>query len=379
MALGISRAGFRHEAIVECDPSACETIRVNKNGTSNLASDWPLVEADIRTFNYAVFRGNIDLVAGGPPCQPFSQGGKGRGHADPRNMFPEAIRAVRESWPRTFLFENVTGLLRWSFAEYVDYLRLCFAYPDLHEKKCEPWHEHYQRLEQHHITGASDCYRVVVRCLNAADYGVPQHRERVIVVGVRSDLGLNWQFPIPTHSEQELLRAQWISGEYWEIHRIPKKLRPKAPREFAERIESIRGNGVSTKRWQTVRDAIGDLPPPTVGKNGGVLNHEYLAGARRYAGHTGSQQDWPAKALKAGGHGVPGGENMLAYRNGKVRYFTVRECARLQTFPDKYIFAGSWGAIARQLGNAMPVRLADMLASSLKDALRKRLGRSVKS
>ena len=92
-------------------------------------------------------------------------------------------------------------------------------------------------------------------------------------------------------------------------------------------------------------------------------------GARSYAGHTGSPLDEPAKTLKAGDHGVPGGENMLARVDGSVRYFTVREAARLQTFPDSYTFCGAWTEAMRQLGNAVPVRLAEVVASSVAETL----------
>lgn len=88
-------------------------------------------------------------------------------------------------------------------------------------------------------------------------------------------------------------------------------------------------------------------------------------GARSYTGHTGSPFDEPAKTLKAGDHGVPGGENMLARVDGSVRYFTVREAARLQTFPDDYLFRGAWTEAMRQLGNAVPVRLAETVARSV--------------
>lgn len=96
-----------------------------------------------------------------------------------------------------------------------------------------------------------------------------------------------------------------------------------------------------------------------------MTNHCLNAGARVYKGHTGSTLDDPAKVLKAGDHGVPGGENMLAYANGDVRYFTVREAARLQAFPDRYVFKGAWTEAMRQLGNAVPVALAKAVAESI--------------
>jgi DNA (cytosine-5)-methyltransferase 1 len=118
--------------------------------------------------------------------------------------------------------------------------------------------------------------------------------------------------------------------------------------------------------WRTVRDAISDLPhPENIDLASSIPNHVYIPGARSYPGHTGSPLDEPAKTLKAGVHGVPGGENMLVQPSGEVRYFTVREAARLQTFPDDYYFPCSWGESMRQIGNAVPVHLAYIIASSI--------------
>jgi DNA (cytosine-5)-methyltransferase 1 len=128
--------------------------------------------------------------------------------------------------------------------------------------------------------------------------------------------------------------------------------------------------------WLTVRDAIGDLPDSEKKPRSGIANHTFNPGARSYAGHTGSPLDEPAKTLKAGDHGVPGGENMLARVDGSVRYFTVREAARLQTFPDDYTFCGAWTEAMRQLGNAVPVRLAETVARSVAETLVTTRGRS---
>jgi DNA (cytosine-5)-methyltransferase 1 len=121
-----------------------------------------------------------------------------------------------------------------------------------------------------------------------------------------------------------------------------------------------------------VRDAIADLPDPehSPHKAKAISNHRFQSGARSYPGHTGSPLDEPAKTLKAGVHGVPGGENMLLKPTGEVRYFTVRESARLQTFPDDYVFHGSWSETMRQLGNAVPVRLAEMVGKDVARRLR---------
>ncbi|MGQ0644123.1 MAG: DNA cytosine methyltransferase [Elusimicrobiota bacterium] len=372
--IGTSRAGFKHVAVIEWNRNACDTIRVNQRRDVKPVAGWPLYQADVREFDYSIVKGELDLVAGGPPCQPFSLAGKHRGHQDDRNMFPETVRAVRETKPRALMLENVKGLTRQSFNRYFEYIRLQHAYPEIIRRSSEEWLDHWARLERHHISGNGSglFYRVVSRLLNAADYGVPQRRERVFIVGFRCDLNLEWSFPKPTHSQDALLWDQWISTDYWERHEIPKRRRPPMPERMGNRVEILKAEGVkpAEKPWVTVRDAIKDLPDPRDKKTAEkILNHKFMSGARSYTGHTGSPLDEPAKTLKAGDHGVPGGENMLAESDGSVRYFTVRESARLQTFPDDYFFNGAWTEAMRQLGNAVPVALAEAVALSVKSRL----------
>jgi DNA (cytosine-5)-methyltransferase 1 len=292
---------------------------------------------------------------------------------DDRDMFPEAVRAVRELRPKAFVFENVKGLLRESFADYFGYIQLQLAHPSCMRREGEAWDEHRSRLEKHHTSSKDQVeYRVVARLLNAANYGVPQRRERVFMVGFRADLGIEWSFPEGDYSDDELVRSQWITGEYWDLHRVPKVQRPQLTTRLAARAERLRCDslfGTGKSPWLTVRDAIRDLPDPERVPGNGVCNHRFNAGARSYPGHTGSPLDEPAKTLKAGDHGVPGGENMLTRVDGSVRYFTVREAARLQTFPDDYTFQGPWTEAMRQLGNAVPVRLASVIAKSVAKTL----------
>ena len=376
LAMGMSNVGFEHSAVVEWNKDACETIRENQRLGVPQVEDWRVEEADAKKFDYSplIDHDNIEVVAGGPPCQPFSMGGNHKGHLDPRDMFPEAIRAVRELKPKAFIFENVKGLLRQSFADYFEYICLHLSYPELTIKKDETWIEHLERLEKRHTSGRKRKnelkYNVVFRLLNAADYGVPQKRERVFIVGFRSDLGKEWAFPHPTHSHDALLVDQWVTGNYWKRHSMtPPEGGP--PKRYVNKVARLRQRGIEEELlpWVTVRDAIGSMPDPVKKANVDFNNHKYIPGARVYPGHTGSPLDEPAKTLKAGAHGVPGGENMIAYPDGSVRYFTVREAARLQTFPDNYIFSGAWGEVMRQLGNAVPVKLGEVVAQSVLDVL----------
>lgn len=371
LALGVEGSGFSHSAVVERDTVACETIR--KNAANGVISQWPLIEDDVREIRYKDLATDLDLLSAGPPCQPFSLGGKKRGRSDSRDMFPETIRAVRELRPKAFLIENVKNLESIASGDYMEYIRLQLQYPEAERKTGEKWTTHLSRLERLHTGGKDSAgYKLVVRTLNAADYGIPQRRERVFMVGVRADLGIEFSFPEPTHSLNALIVSKWKNSDYWEKVGVATRYRAPAPSRIHDKIDAIAATPEALRKpWVTVRQALAGLPNPKV-ESAQVSNHEYLNGARVYEGHTGSPWDEPAKTLKAGSHGVPGGENMLVQDNGSVRYFTIRECARLQTFPDNYVFTGSWGTMVRQLGNAVPVSLAKIVSGALAEAIKDR-------
>lgn len=369
LAMGIGEGGFQHAGLVEFNHDACETMRFNKALAGSPLKHWEIHESDTRKFeDFGKKFKNLTLVAGGPPCQPFSMGGKALGPDDPRDMFSEAVRAVRQTQPKAFIFENVKGLLRRAFADYVEYIVLQMSYPTVTKNPGEMQNHHRSRLERIHTKGdLPDLnYRVVWQLLNAADYGVPQRRHRVFFVGFRSDLHIGWTFPAPTHSKGVLDYQKFGSGEYFERHGIRKKDRAAPPESRSHNRLLPLEDGL--KPWVTVRDVIGDLPDP-VKKQLPELNHIHVDGARSYPGHTGSPIDEPAKTLKAGDHGVPGGENMVSFPDGRVRYFTLREAARIQTFPDGYRFNRSWTESMRLLGNAVPVKLAEVVAKSVRSAL----------
>ena len=374
LGMGISKAGFKPIEIVEWDKWCCDTINGNRrSGQEKIVRNWPEpIQGDVREIDFRPHEGKVDVVTGGPPCQPFSLGGKHKAYDDRRDMWSEAVRAVREARPKAFIFENVKGLTRASFATYLSYVELQLHHPGLVRRSEEDWRSHYGRLQQHYTAGGEIApeYKVLYKVLNAADFGVPQKRERVVFVGFRADLGIGWQFPEETHSFDSLLWDVCRTGEYWDRHRVPF-----LQRDIGARLEA-RADRLSEKpekaAWLTVRDGIEGLPDPRERKAVEFHNHRLQLGARSYPGHTGSPLDMPAKALKAGVHGVPGGENMLRRHDGSVRYFTVRESARLQTFPDDYELHGSWTEAMRQLGNAVPVRLAEVIAKDVA----KRLGKT---
>lgn len=368
LAMGCELAGFEPAAVIEWNKWACETIRENQERDYPLVRNWPLHEGDVRDFNWSSLNESVDLVAGGPPCQPFSVGGKHRAHGDGRDMFPAAVDFVRRLRPRAFLFENVRGLTRSSFANYFQYILLQLEFPEVAARNDEEWVDHLRRLQEeksarrHRRPGL--VYNVVPTLANAADYGVPQRRERVFIVGFRADLGVEWSFPRPTHSFDALLHDQWVTGDYWRRHKLA---RPSVPEKLADRVRGLRESLLppDTRPWRTVRDVLADLPDPEVGESGAIQDHRFQAGAKAYPGHTGSPLDLPAKTLKAGDHGVPGGENMMVRDDGSLRYFTARESARLQTFPDGFKLHGTWSEAMRQIGNAVPVLLARHVAASV--------------
>lgn len=378
LAMGVALAGFKSHAVVEWDKWACDTVRLNQQRGNPIVEGWPVVEGDVRSwignFDFESLEGKLDLVAGGPPCQPFSMGGKHKAFQDQRDMFPTTVGVIRRLKPRAFLVENVKGLTRSSFHNYYQYILGQLQFPEIERKPDESWLDHAHRLQEFKTAKRNGSiglrYNLWPTLVNAANYGVPQRRERVFIVGFRSDVSAGWSFPHETHALDAMLHDQWVTGEYWDRHKVHKRHRPTQPNAHAGLIERLHGLGLPPTRqaWKTVRDALIGLTDPEVSE-GDALNHRFQPGARSYAGHTGSPLDLPAKTLKAGDHGVPGGENMMVRADGSVRYFSVRESARLQTFPDGYAFHGSWTEAMRQLGNAVPMTLGHRVAASVAEHL----------
>ncbi len=287
MTLGLEAAGFEHVALIERDREAVRTLRQNGFGKC-------VQYKDARRVDYTRWHG-VDLVAGGPPCQPFSLAGLEKGADDPRDGWPTAARAVAEIRPRAFVFENVAAMTRDKFAAYFDLV-----------------------LKRFWDLG----YSVHVHCVDAADYGVPQHRKRVFLVGFR---GVHW-FAKP----------------------------PPATRHV------------------TVSEMFASLGPPN-GKNGHAL---HKTAPKRYGPHSGSTLNKPSRTLTAGCAGVGGGSNMVELADGTLRYFTTREQARLQTFPDTYKVHRVWTHAARQMGNACPVLLAKAFGCAIMAVLERQSDQS---
>lgn len=357
MCLGLQEAGFDPALHYELDESAWTTLK--SNGLVNSEPPgWQQHKGDVREADWSLIEDPVRLLAGGVPCQPFSLAGRHRADRDERDRFPEFTRAMRILRPQAVIVENVYGLLRDAFQPYFNYILARLECPSIHPREREVWEEHHARIRRfQRKPGYEPEYIVSWRVLNSADYGVPQNRRRVFIVATRYDLPF-YRFPKPTHSRQALLWAQRC-GEYWEQRDLPKPAELPGP----SRTPDHPGD---RKPWATTYDAINSLPDPASSEAAAEMNHWVIPGARSYPGHTGSHPHWPSKTIKAGVHGVPGGENTLALDgSGTVRYYTLREAARIQTFPDSHVFSGARVQITKQIGNAVPCRLAEAVATPL--------------
>ncbi|MFH8717214.1 DNA (cytosine-5-)-methyltransferase [Streptomyces sp. adm13(2018)] len=410
LAMAVHGAGFRPLLFNEFAPRACQTLEANgakprgdEERIPEPGEPWPLVAGDVQDLDMRYLRGRVDVLAGGPPCQPFSLGGIAKGDEDRRNMFPQMFKAMRQIRPKAVICENVVGLLRPSFKPYLDYILREMEMPfELRDPEV-PWQKHDEALIEARRGTAGDPserYKVVMTRVNAADYGVPQIRHRIIIVAFREDLGVDIdQFNedvLPQYSEQALFRSMLDDSDdsYWKRHpEVPDHVRALAvARARAGIRKDVSLTPDESKPWRTFRDAIAGIdenegkPLPKVPwdrldrkeyRAGGFTDHIGWPGARIYKGHTPNELDRPAKTVKAGVHGVPGGESVMltdeletpggaTYRH---RYMTVRETARVMTFPDDWKLEGPRGEKMRQLGNAVPVKLGAVFANAVAKAL----------
>ncbi|MEU9744481.1 DNA cytosine methyltransferase [Streptomyces niveus] len=413
LAMAVHRAGFRPLLFNEFATRACETLEAN--GAQRLPDGEkptrapgpnekvPLVAGDVQELDMDYLAGKVDVLAGGPPCQPFSLGGVAKGDEDKRNMFPQMFKAVQQIQPKAVICENVRGLLRPSFRRYFDYIQRELELP-FEKRGDRTWEQHYKHLLDRREAEPDDPtkrYDTVLMPVNAADYGVPQIRNRVIIVAFRRDLSVNRELfktlVKPTHSENALIRSMEEDGEYWKRHsNVPDHVRERV----AARLPKTMPMDDGLLPWNTLRDAIAgigdnkplpDVPDEWLDRDehflGGFTEHIGWPGARIYDGHTPNELDRPAKTVKAGVHGVPGGESVMlldelvadktvpgGFRY-KHRYMTVRETARVMTFPDTWELKGPRGEKMRQLGNAVPVALGEVFAKAVAAVLDEAEGR----
>jgi DNA (cytosine-5)-methyltransferase 1 len=331
LSLGFDLSGdFESVGFVEYWKPAIDTFKKNFPKSILLGEDITKVtEEDLKKLN-----GNsIDLIVGGPPCQGFSIAGK-RDPKDPRNsLFMDFVRIVKIVKPRMFLMENVKGLISMKTASG--------------EKVLEVILREFEKLG----------YKVKYKVIDSANYGIPQHRHRIFFVGMKGEKN-NFEFPKETHAEKEKILV----------------------------------DGTKINKFRTVRDVISDLEPLESGEKSNkdklhfALNHadrhiKWLSVTPEgKSAHTNQNPEFrppsgypttykrfwwdrPAPAITTCFSSISSQNNV---HPRDTRAITIREAARLQTFPDKFQFMNSISSIRKQIGNAVPPKLAKVLADEIK-------------
>ena len=315
LALGMSFAGFHHVLLNEFETAACKTLKTNK-------PEWNVIEGDVRHIDFTPLRGKIDFLSGGFPCQAFSYAGKGAGFNDTRGtLFFELARAVKEIQPKVFMGENVKGLIS---------------------------HENGRTFETIKNTIAELGYTLVKpRVLRAIMYQVPQKRERLILIAIRNDIAQNVEFhwPTPYHEVLTLRDALYKSVIY--ENDVPVSEGAQYP-EKKKRVLAMVPQGGD---WRNL--------PEEVAKD--YMGGSWLLGGGKTGMARRLSLDEPSLTLTCS----PCQKQTERCHPLETRPLSVREYARIQTFPDNWTFQGSMSDKYKQIGNAVPVNLAWAVGRSL--------------
>jgi DNA (cytosine-5)-methyltransferase 1 len=315
LAIGLEKSGFKSLLLNEFDRHACSTLRTNR-------PKWNVLEGDIRNVDFSPYKNKVDVLSGGFPCQAFSYAGKKLGFEDTRGtLFFEFARAVKEINPKIILAENVRGLLE---------------------------HEGGKTLEAIKNVIDEIGYELIdPRVLKAVFYKVPQKRERLFLIAIRKDLAniANFKWPSP-YTRIMTLRDALYKGELYSSD-VPDSPGQKYPKRKAEILSNVPEGGY----WR-------DLPPK--------LQKEYMQKSFFLGGgKTGMARrlslDEPSLTLTC----APAQKQTERCHPTETRPLTVREYARIQTFPDDWVFTGPLTAQYKQIGNAVPVNLAHAVGRSL--------------
>lgn len=315
LAIGMHKAGFRHVLLNEMDPMACNTLRRNH-------PEWNVLEGDIHKVDFTPLRGKVDFLSGGFPCQAFSYAGKKGGLNDTRGtLFFELARAVREIQPKVFMGENVKGLMSHDGGRTLEIIRNAIG--ELGYTLIEP------------------------RVMKAIMYKVPQKRERLFLIAVRDDLAKRAEFkwPDPYHRIMTL-RDAFFKGDLYPTD-VPRSEGQSYPEKKARVMAMVPEGG----DWR-------DLPVE--------VQKEYMGGSFYLGGgKTGMARrlsmDEPSLTLTC----APAQKQTERCHPTETRPLTVREYARIQTFPDEWVFEGNMSAQYKQIGNAVPVNLAYAIGRSI--------------
>lgn len=294
-ALGLEKAGFEHIALVEYEKDYCACLKINRPA-------WNVICGDVHDFEGASYAGKIDLLSGGVPCPPFSIAGKQLGADDERDLFPQMLRLVGEIKPRAVMIENVRGLLGGTFDDYRNRIL-----------------NKLQKLG----------YNPHIQLLNASDYGVPQLRPRVIIVGIRKDIKDTFSYP-----EATLDGTPTVGEMLYDL--------------------------MSANGWKEVnvwKETASKIAPTIVGgskKHGGPD-----------LGPTRSRKAWAE--LGVDGMGVANVAPDVHFSgNPKL---TPRMIARLQGFPDQWMFGERKTVACRMIGNAFPPPVAEAVGIQIRKVL----------
>ncbi len=315
LALGMEKAGFKHVLLNEFDKSACATLRKNR-------PDWNVVEDDIHNISFKEYKGKVDFLSGGFPCQAFSYAGNKGGFEDARGtLFFELARAVDEVKPKVFMGENVKGLYTHDKGHTFEVIKSVIA--DLGYTLVEP------------------------QVLKAIQYQVPQKRERLILIAIRNDIADKVKFHYPSPYKRVVtLRDAFFKGVLYDCD-VPSSIGQQYPKRKKEIMAQVPMGGY----WK-------DLPED--------LQREYMKGSYDMeGGRTGIARrlslDEPSLTLTC----APAMKQTERCHPIETRPLTVREYARIQTFPDDWEFCGNMTAQYKQIGNAVPVNLAAAVGRSL--------------
>jgi DNA (cytosine-5)-methyltransferase 1 len=313
LAIGLEKAGLKCVALNEIDKWACQTLRKNR-------PNWNVLEGDIAQYSFSEYKGKVDVITGGFPCQAFSYAGKKLGLNDARGtLFYEFARVVDEVKPPICIGENVRGLLS---------------------------HEKGKTLKGMISILDEIGYRVApVKVLKAVNYRVPQKRERLILVGIRKDINIDFEYPKP-HNKIYNLNDALKKGELFDCD-VPLSNGAKYPDYKKKVLDMVPPKGY----WR-------DLPID--------VQKEYMGGSFFLGGgKTGMARrigwDEPSLTLTCS----PAQKQTERCHPDETRPFTVREYARIQTFPDDWEFFGSTAQQYKQIGNAVPVNLGQEVGYSI--------------
>lgn len=330
LALGLEKAGFQHVLLNEFDRSACATLRHNR-------PDWNVLEQDVQTVNFSQYRHQVDVVSGGFPCQAFSYVGQRAGFNDTRGtMFFQFARAVEEIQPKVLLAENVRGLLN---------------------------HDNGRTLQTIQDVLTDLGYRLVpVRVLSAMYFRVPQKRERLFLIGIRNDLAGEFVWPTP-EADIMTMRDAMFAGQLYSTD-VPSSIGQKYPEKKRAVLQMVPPGGC----WRHLPDAV---------------QRDYMKGSYFLGGgKTGMARrlswDEPSLTLTCS----PSQNQTERCHPDETRPLTVREYARIQTFPDDWAFQGSMSQQYKQIGNAVPVNLAYAMAKqihALLDSIPKKCWKGVRN